>query len=447
MPNGVDVESYRRVDALPAGADWSRLPITLLYPGLFNYLPNEDAAIRLIKEVLPAVRARGRAARVVLVGRNPTPSLLEAARHDPGVEVTGAVESVVPYLEQPCVVTLPIAIASGTRLKILEAFAVGRPVVSSAKGAEGIDAVDGEHLLIRETPDSMAAAVIDLWNRPVLRSDSLRERARTGARSLLLVDRRTQDRSEPGSQPGGSALQTHRMAGDASGAASVKRADRRVYFYLIFFAGGLPALIYQVTWQRVLTLYFGVDIYSTTVTVATFMLGLGVGSLCWRLDRRPCGETCAVLRRPRSPHGLLWVREPLDVLVDRPAACRRLAGSRDPCRLSPASRAHDVDGHDAPAHVSSCRWQRQRHRTSPGLAVRREYVRGSAGRASVLLSVDWPVRTGWHHSPCCVPQCPPGCGRVRRDGVGEGTSRTSPPRNRKPAFATRRPLRWDTAGF
>ena len=92
---------------------------------------------------------------------------------------------------------------------------------------------------------------------------------------------------QPGSQPGGGALQTHGMAGHASGAATVKRADRRVYFYLIFFAGGLPALIYQVTWQRVLTLYFGVDIYSTTVTVATFMLGLGVGSLCggWIADR------------------------------------------------------------------------------------------------------------------------------------------------------------------
>jgi glycosyltransferase involved in cell wall biosynthesis len=170
VPNGVDVESYRRVDALPAGADWSRWPVTLLYPGLFNYLPNEDAGLRLIKEVLPAVRARGCRARLVLVGRNPTPSLLEAARRDPGVEVTGAVESVIPYLQQACIVTLPIAIASGTRLKILEAFAVGRPVVSSAKGAEGIDALEGEHLLIRETPESMAAAVIDLWNRPVLRT-------------------------------------------------------------------------------------------------------------------------------------------------------------------------------------------------------------------------------------------------------------------------------------
>src|SRR4030095_15442795 len=54
---------------------------------------------------------------------------------------------------------------------------------------------------------------------------------------------------------------------------------RHLVFYLIFFAGGMPALIYQVVWQRVLTLYFGVDIYSTSITVATFMMGLGVGSL------------------------------------------------------------------------------------------------------------------------------------------------------------------------
>ena len=161
------LSSWRRA---AGGADWSRLPITLLYPGLFDYLPNEDAATRLISDVLPAVRARGLSARLVLVGRNPTPALLAAARQVSGVVVTGTVESVLPLLEQACVVALPIAIASGTRLKILEAFAVGRPVVSSAKGAEGIEALDGKHLLIRDTPESIAAAVIDLWNRPVLRT-------------------------------------------------------------------------------------------------------------------------------------------------------------------------------------------------------------------------------------------------------------------------------------
>jgi glycosyltransferase involved in cell wall biosynthesis len=77
---------------------------------------------------------------------------------------------VLPYLEQACVVTLPIAWGSGTRLKILEAFAVGRPVVSTAKGAEGLDVVDGEHLLIRDDAAAIANAAIELWHRPDVRS-------------------------------------------------------------------------------------------------------------------------------------------------------------------------------------------------------------------------------------------------------------------------------------
>src|SRR4029078_10251985 len=116
--------------------------------------------------------------------------------------------------------------------------------------------------------------------------DAVSERTRTGACSLFVVDRRTQDHSESGLQPGSGTVKAHRMSSHASGAGFVT-ADRRLLFYLIFFAGGLPALIYQVTWQRVLTLYFGVYIYSTTVTVATFMLGLGLGSLAggWLADR------------------------------------------------------------------------------------------------------------------------------------------------------------------
>jgi glycosyltransferase involved in cell wall biosynthesis len=141
-----------------------------VYPGLFGYPPNDDAALRLIHEVLPAVRNRGYSARIVLAGRNPAPALIAAAHRDAAVEVTGAVESIVPHLEQPCIVTLPIAIGGGTRLKIVEAFAVGRPVVSTTKGAEGIDGVDGEHLFIRDQPEAMASAVTDLWNSPSVRA-------------------------------------------------------------------------------------------------------------------------------------------------------------------------------------------------------------------------------------------------------------------------------------
>ena len=170
VPNGVDLDYYRRAGAPRVDADWSRLPVTMVYPGLFGYPPNDDAALRLIQQVLPGVRARGYSARIVLAGRNPTPALMAAAQRDAAVELTGAVESIVPHLDQPCIVTLPIAFGGGTRLKIVEAFAVGRPVVSTTKGAEGIDGVDGEHLFIRDRPEAMASAVIDLWNSPAMRA-------------------------------------------------------------------------------------------------------------------------------------------------------------------------------------------------------------------------------------------------------------------------------------
>ncbi len=170
VPNGVDVAAYRRTATPIVPADWSEVPVTLVYPGLFSYAPNEDAAMRLILDVLPALRARHHPVRAVLVGREPTARMLDAARRDAGVVVTGAVDHIVPYLQQPCVVTLPIAVGGGTRLKILEAFAAGSPVVSTAKGAEGLAAVDGQHLLIREDATAIAAAVVQLWSDSLLRS-------------------------------------------------------------------------------------------------------------------------------------------------------------------------------------------------------------------------------------------------------------------------------------
>jgi glycosyltransferase involved in cell wall biosynthesis len=178
VPNGVDVDAYR--SATPPSTAWGDRPVTLLYLGVLSYTPNENAALRLIREVLPSVRARGCRARAVLVGRDAPPALVDAARQDGAVEVTGPVTSVVPYLEQPCVVTLPIDAGGGTRLKILEAFAARRPVVSTSKGAEGIEAVDGDHLLIRNDVESMAQAVVDLW-----RYASMRERICEQALALV----------------------------------------------------------------------------------------------------------------------------------------------------------------------------------------------------------------------------------------------------------------------
>src|SRR5690606_1229639 len=90
-------------------------------------------------------------------------AMREAAAGRSDITITGAVDSILPHLQRPSIVTLPITLGSGTRLKILEAFATQRPVVSTAKGAEGLEVTDGQHLLLRDDAEGMAAAVVELW--------------------------------------------------------------------------------------------------------------------------------------------------------------------------------------------------------------------------------------------------------------------------------------------
>jgi glycosyltransferase involved in cell wall biosynthesis len=169
VPNAVDVDAYRSSAAGAAG-DGGGCPLTLLFTGAFSYYPNSEAAMRLIREILPLVRLSHPAVRLCLVGRHPTPAMLAAAKVDPAIVVTGAVPSVMPYFHSEAIAVVPLAFGSGTRLKILEAFAAGVPVVSTAKGAEGIDAKDGYHLLLRESPAALAAAAVQLWEDAALRS-------------------------------------------------------------------------------------------------------------------------------------------------------------------------------------------------------------------------------------------------------------------------------------
>jgi glycosyltransferase involved in cell wall biosynthesis len=169
VPNGVDVDGYQKAVANMVDIDWHSHPLTLVYPASFSYKPNVEAALTLIQQLAPALRARGYKPKIVLVGREPHPSMKEAAAKDPDVLVTGAVDSILPYFNDPCIMALPITQGSGTRLKILEAFAWGRPVVSTSKGCEGIEGIDGESLFIRDDIESMADTVVDLWNNNTLR--------------------------------------------------------------------------------------------------------------------------------------------------------------------------------------------------------------------------------------------------------------------------------------
>ena len=180
IPNSIDVPAYDQPDRQHEADDWSGEPLRLTYLGAYSYYPNEQAALELIGEILPLLHARGVKARLQLIGANPTPAMKSAAAGNPDVEITGPVESVMPYLKQRCLITLPLRFGGGTRLKILEAFAASRPVISTAKGAEGIDAADGSHLLIRESPEQFAEAAITLWK-------DARTRASLCAAALQLV--------------------------------------------------------------------------------------------------------------------------------------------------------------------------------------------------------------------------------------------------------------------
>ena len=164
VPNAIDVSFYAQDDRCHEADDWRDEPLVLTYLGAYSYLPNEQAALELINEVLPVLRSRGVPAKLQLIGANPTAAMKAAANGCDDVDITGPVESVLPYLKQRCLIVLPIRLGGGTRLKILESFAASRPVISTAKGAEGIDAEDGKHLMIRESAADFADAAIALWH-------------------------------------------------------------------------------------------------------------------------------------------------------------------------------------------------------------------------------------------------------------------------------------------
>src|SRR5919199_2376817 len=170
VPNTVDIMSYNGVrfkQYLPL-KELEPKEHNIIFSGSFNYLPNKEAAEVLIKQIYPQLRKIYPNCRLLLVGRKPMTYMQQVAEQETGIIVTGAVPDVRPYLASASVLVVPLFKGGGTRLKILEAFAAGCPVISTAKGAERIKVTDGEHLLIRNTPEEMLAGVCQLWSEPFL---------------------------------------------------------------------------------------------------------------------------------------------------------------------------------------------------------------------------------------------------------------------------------------
>jgi glycosyltransferase involved in cell wall biosynthesis len=152
----------------------------VLFIGSYIHPPNVDAATWFARSIFPMVQVQVPAARVTYVGGNPPDSVREAATAQ-GIHVTGWVADVTPYLARADIGVVPLRSGGGVKLKTLELMAAGKAIVTTAIGIEGIDARDGEHVLVADTAESFATQVVRL-----LRDDALRARLARNARELAV---------------------------------------------------------------------------------------------------------------------------------------------------------------------------------------------------------------------------------------------------------------------
>lgn len=160
VPTGVDTAFFR-----PSGAI-ARNPHELVFTGSMDWMPNEDAIRWFTQEILPRIRSRVPSVSLTVVGRNPPAAVRALAETDAAITVTGSVPDVRPYIERAAIFVVPIRIGGGTRLKIFEAMAMERPVVSTTVGAEGLPVRDGVDIVLADEPETFADAVAALLLDP-----------------------------------------------------------------------------------------------------------------------------------------------------------------------------------------------------------------------------------------------------------------------------------------
>ena len=176
VPNGVDADRFRPLAGVEPDPD------ALVFVGVMSYPPNIAAMRHFCLDVLPVLRRTRPRTQIDIVGRDPAPAVRELSAID-GVNVTGEVPEVQPYLAAAAVFVAPMISGSGIKNKVLEAMAAGRPVVATPLAVEGLPVTSGRDLIVAEGPFEMAAAVERLLASPAKR-DAL------GTAARAIVERR-----------------------------------------------------------------------------------------------------------------------------------------------------------------------------------------------------------------------------------------------------------------
>lgn len=173
MPTGVDLEQYAPAAPKPDGST-----LQVIFVGAMDWEPNIDGVEYFCRKIWPMVLAKMPNARFRIVGRNPDARVLSLAGET--VEVTGSVPFVIEHLREATVVVVPLRIGGGTRLKIYEAMAAGKAVVSTSVGAEGLDVHHGRDIVLSDDPSNFAECVVSL-----IRDVEYRRRIEAAAAELV----------------------------------------------------------------------------------------------------------------------------------------------------------------------------------------------------------------------------------------------------------------------
>jgi len=173
IPTGVDVEYFQPMPAEEA-------PNSLVFTGSMDWLPNEDAIFYFVDAILPLIKRQCPEVSLEVVGRSPSRKLQALAQQEKSMRLTGWVEDIRPFVARGSICIVPLRIGGGTRLKIFEAMAMSKAVVSTTVGAEGLPVQAGENILLADMPNDFAESVVSL-----LREPNERKRLGTSARALV----------------------------------------------------------------------------------------------------------------------------------------------------------------------------------------------------------------------------------------------------------------------
>lgn len=181
IPNGVDTDLFSpaKIAEIRENTEVSAVKRHILFVGSMDYHANVDAVGWFVREIWPEIAQRHAELEFIIAGRNPAPAVRELASSR--IRITGTVQDVRPFYASAAAVVVPLRVASGTRLKILEAMAAGVPVVSTRLGAEGIDVTQNVHLLLADTNAEIISALD--W---IVTSTETSSRLASAARNLVV---------------------------------------------------------------------------------------------------------------------------------------------------------------------------------------------------------------------------------------------------------------------